>query len=75
MKAYEALIKESVMLPKEVRDKEIKGIQISFLFADGKMHHVKPGCQTSQKLAEDVRKTQRIRYENWSWLDNGEVEI
>lgn len=75
MKAYKALIKESVTLPKEVRDKDVIDIQISFLFADGKMHHVKPGCQTSRKLAEDVRKTQRIRYDNWSFLDNGEVEI
>jgi hypothetical protein len=75
MKAHEALIQESITLPNEIRNKEVKQIQISFLFDDGKMHHVKFPGKMSKIIAEDCIKDQFIHLENWKFLEDGDTEI
>lgn len=75
MKAKDSLIVESVGLPAEIRDKDIKEVQISFLFDDGKMHHVKPPIHAiSKRLAEDCLKRQTIRYSNYEFLDEDDFK-
>ena len=76
--AKEALIKESITLPLEIRNKIIKNVQISFHFTDGTMHHVKPpGKAISKELA--INCLQGIHtlghLENWSFLNDEDVKI
>jgi hypothetical protein len=75
-KANEALIQESITLPLEVRDKRVTAVQVSFLFADGTMHHVKPDVtEASRKLARDCLHDNPIHYEQWSFLNEEDTEV
>jgi hypothetical protein len=74
MKAKEALIQESITLPLEIRDRRIASIQISFLFEDGTMHHVKPDV-ASKKLARDCLCDNPIHYDNWEFLNAEDTEV
>jgi hypothetical protein len=73
--AKEMLISESISLPLEIRDKIVKDVQISFHFADGRIHHVKPNKKISEKLSKNCLKRQSIYYKNWNFLDEEDLEI
>ena len=73
--AKDALIQESITLPIEIRDKIIRDVQISFLFEDGSMHHVKPNDFSSKKLAADAYRNNPIRYEQWEFLNEEDTEV
>lgn len=73
--AKDALIQESITLPKEIRDLPVKEVQISFLLEDGRMHHVKPFDYASKKLARDCLRDNPIHYETWQFLNEEDTEV
>jgi len=76
MSPKEALIGESISLPLEIRDRMVSKVQISFLFDDGSMHHVKPDDRAaSKRLAADCQKENPIHYEQWEFLTTDETEV
>lgn len=74
LKANEVLVQESITLPLEIRDKKVIAVQISFLFEDDSMHHVKPPS-ASKLLANDCYKDSPIRYNQWQFLNEEDTEV
>lgn len=76
MNAKESLMQEMITLPQEILDRGVKKVQISFLFEDGSMHHVKPPNENaSQYLAADCLKRSPIQYDSWEFLTEKETEL
>lgn len=76
LSAKEVLIQESITLPLEIKDKKALAVQVSFLFEDGSMHHVKPHEDiVSKDLATDCYKNSPIRYETWGFLSEDDTEV
>jgi len=76
MNPKESLIGESITLPSEIRNRRVCKVQISFLFSDGSMHHVKPDDrEASKRLAADAYRENPIHYEQWEFLAEEETEV
>ncbi len=76
MNPKEALIGESISLPSEIRDRKVVKVQISFLFSDGSIHHVKPDDRAaSKRLASDAYYENPIHYEQWEFLSAEDTEV
>ncbi len=72
MNAKKSLIEESITLPLEIKDRRVVKVQISFLFDDGSIHHVKPDDrEASRLLAADAYMESPIHYRQWQFLSAG----